>query len=96
MILKFLTLATAAIFSLVLPSNIFVYVVLQQCCNLNWSETYKENTQQMPLNRPIVMLIVGASFMFLPNIPIRWGDITFGAKAISAAKASRSIDLSGL
>ncbi len=59
-------------------------------------KTHKENPQQMPLSRPIVMLIVGTSLIFLPNILTLGGTSLFGVAAISAAKAGRNVDLSGL
>ena len=60
-------------------------------------KTHKENPQQMSLSRPIVMLIVGASLMFLPNILTLAGASLFGTEAMSAANiATRHVDLSGL
>ncbi len=58
-------------------------------------KTHKENPQQTPLSKPVVMLLVSASLLFLPAILATLGTSLFGNNAKSAASAVGSPDLSG-
>ncbi len=58
-------------------------------------KTHKENPQQTPLSKPVVMLLVSASLLFLPAILATIGTSLFGTNAKSAATAVNSPDLAG-
>lgn len=57
---------------------------------------HKDNPQQIPLSKPVVMLIVATCLLFLPTIMGTAGMSLFGEHAISSAIAGGSRDLSGL
>lgn len=58
-------------------------------------KAHKENPQQVPLSKPVVMIVVAACLLFLPTILTTAGSSIFGSDAKSAAKAGDGDDLSG-
>ncbi|HXH55107.1 MAG TPA: DUF6750 family protein [Gammaproteobacteria bacterium] len=48
-------------------------------------KTHKENPQQTPLSKPVVMIVVAACLLFLPTILDIAGASLFGAGATSSA-----------
>lgn len=58
-------------------------------------KTHKENPQQTPLSKPVVMIIVAACLLFLPTIIDVAGNSLFGTSARSAASAGGGSHLSG-
>jgi intracellular multiplication protein IcmD len=58
-------------------------------------KAHKENPQQVPLSKPVVMIVVAACLLFLPTILTTAGASLFGASATSAATAGGGAGLSG-
>jgi intracellular multiplication protein IcmD len=58
-------------------------------------KTHKENPQQVPLSKPIIMILVAACLLFLPTVLTIAGNSMFGHNANSAATAGGSKNLSG-
>lgn len=58
-------------------------------------KAHKENPQQVPLSKPIVMLLVAACLLFLPTVMNIAGVSIFGSGSKSAAIAGGSKDLGG-
>lgn len=58
-------------------------------------KTHKENPQQTPLSKPIVMLVVAACLLFLPTILNIAGASLFGTSGTSAATAGGGSSLGG-
>lgn len=58
-------------------------------------KTHKENPQQTPLSKPIVMIVVAACLLFLPTILNIAGASLFGTSASSSATAGGGANLSG-
>lgn len=50
-------------------------------------KTHKENPQQTPLSKPVVMIVVAACLLFLPTILTVAGASLFGTTAVSSAPA---------
>lgn len=50
-------------------------------------KTHKENPQQTPLSKPVVMIVVAACLLFLPTILNIAGASLFGNTAVSSAPA---------
>lgn len=50
-------------------------------------KTHKENPQQTPLSKPVVMIVVAACLLFLPTILTIAGASLFGTGATSSAPA---------
>ena len=50
-------------------------------------KTHKENPQQVPLSKPIVMILIAAALLFLPSVLTIAGNSLFGPHAVSAATA---------
>lgn len=59
-------------------------------------KVHKENPQQTPLSKPVVMVIVATCLLFLPAILGTAGASLFGENATSSAVAGGTRDLSGL
>jgi intracellular multiplication protein IcmD len=49
-------------------------------------KAHKENPQQVPLSKPIVLIIVAASLLFLPSIMNIAGQSLFGSSGQQASK----------
>lgn len=58
-------------------------------------KAHKENPQQTPLSKPVVMIVVAACLLFLPTILSIAGASIFGSSATSAASAGGGTNLSG-
>ena len=58
-------------------------------------KAHKENPQQTPLSKPVVMIVVAACLLFLPTILNIAGASLFGSSATSAASAGGGSGLSG-
>lgn len=58
-------------------------------------KAHKENPQQVPLSKPVVMIVVAACLLFLPTILQTAGSSIFGDSAKSAAAAGEGEDLAG-
>jgi intracellular multiplication protein IcmD len=58
-------------------------------------KAHKENPQQTPLSKPVVMIIVSACLLFLPTILNIAGATLFGSSATSSASAGGGASLSG-
>ena len=58
-------------------------------------KAHKENPQQVPLSKPVVMIVVAACLLFLPTILTVAGASLFGSSAQSAATAGGGTGLSG-
>lgn len=58
-------------------------------------KAHKENPQQTPLSKPVVMIVVAACLLFLPTILAIAGATLFGSSATSAASAGGGASLSG-
>jgi len=58
-------------------------------------KTHKENPQQVPLSKPVVMIIIAAALLFLPTVLTIAGNSLFGHNAISAATAGGTKKLDG-
>ncbi len=58
-------------------------------------KAHKENPQQTPLSKPVVMIVVAACLLFLPTILNIAGASLFGSSATSAATAGGGTGLSG-
>lgn len=58
-------------------------------------KAHKENPQQTPLSKPVVMMVVAACLLFLPTILNVAGSSLFGSSATSAASAGGGSGLSG-
>lgn len=58
-------------------------------------KAHKENPQQTPLSKPVVMIIVAACLLFLPTILDIAGASLFGTGAKSSATAGGGTGLSG-
>lgn len=58
-------------------------------------KTHKENPQQVPLSKPVMMIIIAAALLFLPTVLTIAGNSLFGHNATSAAKAGGAKNLSG-
>lgn len=50
-------------------------------------KTHKENPQQTPLSKPVVMIVVAAALLFLPTVLDIAGNSLFGMNGISSEKA---------
>lgn len=59
-------------------------------------KVHKENPQQTPLSKPVVMVIVATCLLFLPSIMDTAGKSLLGKNVVSSAEAGGSRDLSGL
>ena len=59
-------------------------------------KVHKENPQQTPLSKPVVMMLVATCLLFLPTILGTAGASLFGENATSSAAAGGTMDLSGL
>lgn len=59
-------------------------------------KTHKENPQQTPISKPVVLLMVATGLLFLPSIISTAGVSLFGSNATSSATAGGAKDLSGL
>jgi hypothetical protein len=59
-------------------------------------KTHKDNPQQVPLSKPVVMILVASCLLFLPVIIKMARDSFFGQNAISAATAGGGKELEGL
>ena len=58
-------------------------------------KAHKENPQQVPLSKPVVMIVVSACLLFLPTILTTAGASIFGSSATSAATAGGGAGLTG-
>lgn len=58
-------------------------------------KAHKENPQQIPLSKPVVMIVVAACLLFLPTILGTAGESLFGGEASSAADAGGGTALGG-
>lgn len=58
-------------------------------------KAHKENPQQTPLSKPVVMIVVAACLLFLPTILTVAGASLFGTTATSAATAGGGTGLGG-
>ncbi len=58
-------------------------------------KAHKDNPQQTPLSKPVVMIVVAACLLFLPTILNIAGASLFGSSATSAATAGGTTSLSG-
>ncbi len=58
-------------------------------------KAHKENPQQVPLSKPVVMIVVAACLLFLPTILATAGASIFGSSATSAATAGEGQGLAG-
>lgn len=58
-------------------------------------KAHKENPQQIPLSKPVVMIVVAACLLFLPTILGTAGESLFGTEAQSAAAAGGGTALGG-
>jgi intracellular multiplication protein IcmD len=58
-------------------------------------KTHKENPQQVPLSKPVVMIIIAAALLFLPTVLTIAGNSLFGHNAISSAIAGSAKKLNG-
>ncbi len=58
-------------------------------------KAHKENPQQVPLSKPVVMIIVSACLLFLPTILKTAGSSIFGSSKVSAATAGGGKPLDG-
>lgn len=58
-------------------------------------KTHKENPQQVPLSKPVMMIIIAAALLFLPTVLTIAGNSLFGNNAASAAKAAGAKSLTG-
>ncbi|HQY22478.1 MAG TPA: type IV secretion protein IcmD [Gammaproteobacteria bacterium] len=54
-------------------------------------KTHKENPQQTPLSKPVVMIVVAACLLFLPTILTIAGASLFGASPISSAPSGAGL-----
>ncbi|MBP9764133.1 MAG: type IV secretion protein IcmD [Gammaproteobacteria bacterium] len=54
-------------------------------------KTHKENPQQTPLSKPVVMIVVAACLLFLPTILNIAGASLFGAGATSSAPSGAAL-----
>lgn len=59
-------------------------------------KTHKENPQQTPISKPVVLLMVATCLLFLPSIISTAGVSLLGSNATSSATAGGAKDLSGL
>ncbi len=48
---------------------------------------HKENPQQVPLSKPVVMIVVAACLLYLPTVLDVAGTSVFGGRALSASTA---------
>lgn len=58
-------------------------------------KAHKENPQQTPLSKPVVMIVVAACLLFLPTILTVAGSSLFGTTGVSAATAGGGTGLGG-
>ncbi len=58
-------------------------------------KAHKENPQQTPLSKPVVMIVVAACLLFLPTILTVAGNSLLGSGATSAATAGGGSGLGG-
>ena len=58
-------------------------------------KAHKENPQQTPLSKPVVMIVVAACLLFLPTILSVAGASVFGGTAVSAGTKGGITPLSG-
>ncbi len=58
-------------------------------------KAHKENPQQIPLSKPVVMLVVATCLLFLPSILDTAGASLFGEEGVSAAGAGGGAALGG-
>ena len=58
-------------------------------------KTHKDNPQQVPLSKAVVMILVASCLLFLPSILNVLGNSLWGFNATSSAKAGGIRDLSG-
>jgi intracellular multiplication protein IcmD len=58
-------------------------------------KTHKENPQQVPLSKPIVIIMVASALLFLPTVLTIAGNSLFGHNATSAATVGGTKNLSG-
>ncbi len=58
-------------------------------------KVHKENPQQTPLSKPVVMIIVAACLLFLPTVMEIAGNSLFGTTATSSATAGGGRVLTG-
>ncbi len=58
-------------------------------------KAHKENPQQVPLSKPVVMIVVAACLLFLPSILNTAGESIFGSSKVSAGAAGGGEDLVG-
>ncbi len=58
-------------------------------------KAHKENPQQVPLSKPVVMIIVAACLLFLPTVMTIAGSSIFGDGASSAGTAGGVAILNG-
>ena len=58
-------------------------------------KAHKENPQQVPLSKPVVMVIVAGCLLFLPTILTIAGASLFGSSTTSAATAGSGSALAG-
>lgn len=54
-------------------------------------KTHKENPQQTPLSKPVVMIVVAACLLFLPTILNIAGASLFGTGATSSAPSGAAL-----
>ena len=54
-------------------------------------KTHKENPQQTPLSKPVVMIVVAACLLFLPTILTIAGASLLGTGAVSSAPAGAGL-----
>ena len=58
-------------------------------------KAHKENPQQVPLSKPVMIIMVSACLLFLPTILNIAGASLFGSSATSAATAGGGAGLGG-
>lgn len=58
-------------------------------------KAHKENPQQVPLSKPVVMIVVAGCLLFLPTILNIAGSSLFGGSQTSAATAGGGSALAG-
>lgn len=58
-------------------------------------KAHKDNPQQVPLSKPIVLLVVGACLLFLPTIITSSGQTIFGGGQKSAGEFTGIVGGSG-
>jgi intracellular multiplication protein IcmD len=54
-------------------------------------KAHKENPQQVPLSKPVVMVVVAACLLFLPTILTIAGASLFGSSASTAAGSGEAL-----